>query len=93
MVVCFEKIARSYNHGIGTNDANLHLLALYIDIKHSELQIEPYDNFEIDRSLDSTIFQRETQYSPPSWLELVDKMYDNFTTAPHYQDKRVQKEI
>lgn len=69
------------------------LLKLVARRYQNELQIEPYDNFEIDRSLDSTIFQRETQYTPPSWLELVDKMYDNFTTAPHYQDKRVQKEI
>ncbi len=69
------------------------LLNLVAERYHKEIQIEPYDDFEIDRSLDSTLFQRETQYSPPSWPELVDKMYDNFSTAPYYQNKRVEKEV
>ena len=69
------------------------LLNLVAERYHKEIQIEPYDDFEINRSLDSTLFQREAQYSPPSWPELVDKMYDNFSTAPHYQNKRVEKEM
>lgn len=66
------------------------LLNLVAERYHKKIQIEPYDDFKIDRSLDSTLFQRETQYSPPSWPELADKMYANFSSAPHYQQKRAE---
>ena len=40
-----------------------------------KIEIEPYDDFRQDRSLDSSLFRRLTGYMPPSWPELVDQMH------------------
>ena len=40
-----------------------------------ELEIEPYDDFVCDRSLDSNRFRQATGYSSPSWPQLVEMMH------------------
>jgi dTDP-4-dehydrorhamnose reductase len=40
--------------------------------------IEPYDDFVIDRSLDSTLFKSETGYTPPSWENLIENMHADY---------------
>ncbi len=48
------------------------------------IEIEPYADFEIDRSLNSSKFRNETGFVPLDWEEMVEKMaadttpYDNF---------------
>lgn len=42
------------------------------------VRIDPYDDFVLDRSLDSTEFRRRTGYKPPSWEELVEAMHADF---------------
>lgn len=39
------------------------------------IKMEPFDEVVIDRSLNSSAFQTITGYIPPSWPELVNKMY------------------
>jgi dTDP-4-dehydrorhamnose reductase len=45
--------------------------------------IHPYDDFVIDRSLDSSRFREATGYQPPSWGEMVEvlarsnELYEN----------------
>jgi dTDP-4-dehydrorhamnose reductase len=39
-----------------------------------EIEIEPFEEFEIDRSLDSTKFRRETNFQPMGWEEMIEKM-------------------
>lgn len=51
------------------------LLSLVAKRYAKQIKIEPYDKFHQDRSLDSSVFRRITGYTPPSWPELVDKMY------------------
>ena len=51
------------------------LLKLIADRYGKKIEIEPYDEPVIDRSLDSSIFCSVTGYNPPSWTELIDKMY------------------
>jgi len=36
--------------------------------------IHPFDDFVIDRSLDSTRFRRLTGYRPPAWAEMIDEL-------------------
>ena len=43
-----------------------------------DIEIEPFDDFAIDRSLNSERFQKETGYNPPSWDKLVNKMILDF---------------
>jgi dTDP-4-dehydrorhamnose reductase len=48
------------------------------------IEIEPYDDFVQDRSLDSTLFRQRTGYHPPSWEELIMKMHTDFLANGHY---------
>lgn len=43
-----------------------------------EIEIEPYSDFFDNKSLDSTYFRLRTGYHPPTWKELIDKMYNNY---------------
>jgi dTDP-4-dehydrorhamnose reductase len=49
-----------------------------------EIDVEPYDDFVQDRSLDSTIFRQATGYQPPSWDTLIEIMYSDFLANRHY---------
>ena len=51
------------------------LFKLIADRYSKKIEIEPYDEPVIDRSLDSSIFCSVTGYNPPSWTELVNKMF------------------
>lgn len=48
------------------------------------IEIEPYDDFVQDRSLDSTLFRQTTGYHPPSWEELVERMHSDFLANRYY---------
>jgi dTDP-4-dehydrorhamnose reductase len=43
-----------------------------------KIEIEPYEDFVQDRSLDSTIFREKTGYKPPAWDKLIEMMYNDF---------------
>lgn len=58
------------------------LLKLVAKKYGKKIEIEPFDDFRQDRSLDSSLFRRLTGYMPPSWPELVDKMYQDFISLP-----------
>lgn len=60
------------------------LLRLIAERYGKEIEIEPYNNFVQDRSLDSTIFRKATGYQPPSWDELVAMMHSDFIANRHY---------
>jgi len=61
------------------------LLRLISGIYGKKIEIEPYDDFVCDRSLDSTRFRNNTGYIPPSWKELVEKMHQHFVTSGFYK--------
>ncbi len=54
------------------------LLKLVADRYNKKIQVEPFDEFVQDRSLNSVLFQKQTGYVPPSWRELVDLMYNDY---------------
>jgi dTDP-4-dehydrorhamnose reductase len=51
------------------------LLRLVAERYGKRIEIQRYDDFYCDRSLDSGRFRRATGYTPPPWPELVEKMY------------------
>ena len=53
------------------------LLKLIAERYNKQIVIEPYSEFFIDRSLNSSIFNKTTGYKAPSWPELIEKMYKN----------------
>lgn len=63
------------------------LLQLVADKYKKQIEIEPFDDFRLDRSLDSTLFRTITGYTPPSWPELVDRMYRNYIASLCYKSK------
>ena len=49
-----------------------------------EIEIEPNEDFVIDRSLDSTKFRNATGYKPKSWEEMVWEMGNDLTAYQKY---------
>jgi len=60
------------------------LLRLVAKQYGKDIEIEPYDDFVQDRSLDSTIFRETTGYQPSSWDELLERMHSDFLANHHY---------
>lgn len=60
------------------------LLCLLKKFYKVPVEIEPSEDFKIDRSLDSTRFRAATKFKPPGWENMVEKMvrdptpYDSF---------------
>ncbi len=54
------------------------LLRLVAACYGKEIEVEPYDDFVQDRSLDSSLFRKTTGYQPPSWDKLVEMMHADF---------------
>lgn len=54
------------------------LLCLIAEKYGKQIKIEPYEQFVIDRSLDSSRFREKTGYVPPKWPALVDMMHQNY---------------
>lgn len=65
------------------------LLKLVAKRYKKRIEIEPYDDFRLDRSLDSTLFRSITGYTPPSWPELIDSMYRNYIASSYYKSKSI----
>lgn len=61
------------------------LLKLTAKRYRKQIKIEPYDDFCQDRSLDSSVFRRITGYTPPSWPELIDNMYQHYISSVYYK--------
>lgn len=59
------------------------LLKLVKDAYRINLEIEPWDEFQINRSLDSTRFREATGFQPVSWRQMINRMAaDNSVYAP-----------
>lgn len=55
------------------------LLKLINEAYDANIEIEPFADVAIDRSLDSTKFRRATGFEPPSWREMIKMMADDRT--------------
>ena len=54
------------------------LLCLVAKQYGKRIEIEPYDDFVQDRSLNSSVFCKVTGYKPPLWGKLVEMMHNDF---------------
>ncbi len=63
---------------------------LYLINKHygTNISIEKFDDFYIDRSLDSSRFAKATGYLAPSWDELIKRMFDDYEECQHYKERQ-----
>ncbi|HYP50354.1 MAG TPA: hypothetical protein VEQ34_05375, partial [Pyrinomonadaceae bacterium] len=53
------------------------LLCLVRDAYKMDVEIEPFDDFKIDRSLNSEKFRAATGFRPESWEEMIRKMAED----------------
>lgn len=61
------------------------LLQLVARRYEKHIAIEPFDDFILDRSLNSGAFRAQTGYTPPSWEQLIDEMHADYEAhAEHY---------
>jgi len=54
------------------------LLCLVAKQYGKKIEIEPYDDFVQDRSMDSSLFREMTGYQAPSWDKLIEMMHNDF---------------
>ena len=64
------------------------LLCLIRDAYNPNIEIEPFDDFRIDRSLNSAKFRSATGFIPESWEEMIRKMAED--SFPY---ERVRKQL
>lgn len=50
------------------------LLCMIRNKLHLDVEVIPEETFCCDRSLDSTVFQKRFNYSPPSWEKMIDEL-------------------
>lgn len=61
------------------------LLTLVKERLDLDIEIERFDDFSIDRSLDSTRFRAATGFEPLPWPEMVDRMFSDPTPYDDWQ--------
>ncbi len=54
------------------------LISKVADVYNKQIEIEKFEDFEIDRSLNSTKFREETGFVAPSWDELIAFMHADY---------------
>ena len=55
------------------------LLQLINQAFDAKIEVEPFEDFRIDRSLDSAKFRNETGFKPESWQKMIEKMANDPT--------------
>lgn len=63
------------------------LLKLVAQRYGKQIDIEPDESVIIDRSLNSSRFRNLTRYVPPAWPDLVDSMYQHFSSSLYYKNR------
>ncbi len=61
------------------------LISKVADVYNKQIEIEKFENFVIDRSLNSTKFREETGFVPPSWDQLVAFMHSDYSKRYNYE--------
>jgi dTDP-4-dehydrorhamnose reductase len=67
------------------------LLNLVKDVYKTKISIEPFDDFAVDRSLNSDKFQRATGYRAPAWEKMIGDMYHDFMEDYCYLENSYRK--
>jgi len=61
------------------------LLTIVANEYGKDIEIEPYDDFKIDRSLNSERFRSRTGYKPPDWRQMIRKMHEHYVASECYR--------
>jgi len=81
----YPKLTGLYN--LSSNKiSKYNLLRLIKEVYKLDIEIIPYDNFKVDRSLDSTPYRNLTGFIPLIWEEMVQEMYYDYL---NYRNRHV----
>ena len=61
------------------------LISKVAEVYGKQIEIEKFDDFVIDRSLNSAKFQTATGFVPPSWDELVNFMHSDYSKRYNHE--------
>jgi dTDP-4-dehydrorhamnose reductase len=65
---------------VSSNPINKYdLLCLVRNAYNADIEIEPFEDFSTDKSLDSSRFRQETGFEPKSWKEMAEQMANDKT--------------
>ena len=67
------------------------LLKIMKDVYKKDIKINSYDDFILDRSLNSDRFQSMTGYKAPSWKSMLSDMYNHVMSDDCYKNKSFRK--
>jgi dTDP-4-dehydrorhamnose reductase len=76
LIVDYKNLSGLYHVSSESID-KYRLLCLIRDAYRLDVEIEPFDDFRIDRSLDSSKFRAATGFVPESWEKMVGKMAED----------------
>ncbi|WP_088185953.1 SDR family oxidoreductase [Desulfosporosinus sp. FKA] len=70
---------------VSSNPISKYELLKLINAQYGKnINIEPEDGVRSDRSLNSSVFRSLTGYSPPTWEELINEMYQDYLQGPYH---------
>jgi len=75
-----ERLLLEYPHAAGLYNVSsdpiskFELLKMIGEKMHHSVEVIPEETFHCDRSLDSTKFRREFNYTPPTWEKMVEEL-------------------
>lgn len=67
------------------------LLNIIKKVYKKDIKINKFDDFKLDRSMNSDKFKKLTGYNAPSWEQLVENMYDHVMSDDCYKNKFFRK--
>jgi dTDP-4-dehydrorhamnose reductase len=67
------------------------LLCLLRDAIGADLQLEPYAQVQIDRSLDSSRFREATGFQCPSWAQMIQELATDLTPYENWRSMKAER--
>ena len=67
------------------------LLQIMKEVYKKDIKINPYEDFVLDRSLDSSKFMKTTGYKAPNWKVMLSDMHDHVMNDDCYKNKSFRK--
>lgn len=89
-VIPNENLSGLY-HVSNTPISKYDLLNIIKEVYQKDITINPYDEFVLDRSLNSDKFKNITGYQPPDWHKMISEMYDFVIHNDCYKNKSFRK--
>jgi dTDP-4-dehydrorhamnose reductase len=86
--ILYEKVIKSDLIGVyhlsSVPISKYQLLNIVKEVYGKKINIIPFNNKKENRSLNSEKFRIATGYQPPEWIDLINKMYEDYKNSEYY---------